>query len=152
MSQRFVLDTNIYIAAARRVERAEELKNFVSAFLPFLYIHAVVVQELLAGAVSEKALKQVERSLVTPFEKRGRLITPSWRTWKRSGQMIAELIARKRMSPGGQTRSFLNDALLAASLREEGIILITRNIEDFELLRNVETFQFMAPWPKGVQP
>ncbi|MGH7564655.1 MAG: type II toxin-antitoxin system VapC family toxin [Vicinamibacteria bacterium] len=149
---KFVLDTNIYIEAARSAKKAEELKNFVSAFLPFIYLHAVVVQELLAGATSARATGEIEKSLVTPFEKRGRLIIPAWRAWKRSGQMVAELIARKSLSPGGQTRSFLNDALIAASLREEGSTIITRNIEDFRLLSKVETFRFLEPWPKARQP
>lgn len=151
MSERFVLDTNIYIEAARSEERAEALKSFGSAFLPFIYLHAVVVQELLAGAISAKALSEIERSLITPFEKRGRLIIPTWRAWKRSGQMVAELIARKALSPGGHTRSFLNDALIAASLREEGNTLITRNLEDFTLLAKVEIFRFVEPWPKTLQ-
>ncbi len=152
MSERFVLDTNIYIGAARNKKKAEELKNFVSAQLPFLYLHAVVVQELLAGATSLKSASEIEKSLVRPFEKRGRLIIPSWRAWKRSGQMVAELIARKALSPSGYTHSFLNDALLAASLREEGTILITRNLEDFKLLAKVATFRFLEPWPKVAQP
>jgi predicted nucleic acid-binding protein len=152
MSERFVLDTNIYIEASRNQQKAEELKNFTSAYLPRIYLHAVVVQELLAGATSLKSAGEVEKSLVTPFEKRGRLISPSWKAWKRSGQMIAELIARKALSPGGFTRSFLNDALLAASLRKEGLTLITHNVGDFELLAKVETFRFVEPWPKVVQP
>lgn len=152
MSERFVLDANIYIEAARSEQKAEELKNFTSAYLPFIFLHAVVVQELFAGATSLKSAGEIQKSLVTPFERRGRLITPSWGAWKRSGQMVAELIAGKALSPGGYTRSFLNDALIAASLRKEGLSLITRNVEDFKLLAKVETFRFLEPWPKVVQP
>lgn len=52
---RFVLDTNLYIDAARSKQPTEELKSFVSAFLPSIYFHAVVAQELLVGATSVRA-------------------------------------------------------------------------------------------------
>ena len=148
---KFVLDTNLYIEAARDREKSEELESFISTFMPFIHLHAVVVQELLSGASSMKALGEIERSLVAPFEKRGRLIIPSWRAWKRSGQMVAELVVRKTPSARSFTRSFLNDALIAASVREEGAVLITHNIDDFKLLATVESHRFLAPWPKSLE-
>lgn len=54
--------------------------------------------------------------------------------------------------PRGYTRSVLNYALLTASLRKEGLTLITNKLEDFKLLAKVETFHFVEPWPKVVQP
>jgi predicted nucleic acid-binding protein len=146
--KRYVLDTNLYIEASRDPGKAEELKAFSSAFLPFLSLHAVVAQELLAGAISEEVEDEIERSLISPFERRDRLIVPSWRAWVRSGELIAELVRQRILSPGGFGRSFINDALLAASLRESGHVLITRNTGDFERLARVERFQFVDPWPK----
>jgi predicted nucleic acid-binding protein len=148
--KRYVLDTNLYIEGARNRTKAEELKAFSSAFLPFLSLHAVVAQELLAGAISAEAKEEIERSLIAPFERRDRLIIPTWRAWLRSGEIIAELVRQKALSPGGFSRSFINDALLAASLRESGHVLITRNVGDFQLLARVERFQFTDPWPKAV--
>lgn len=146
---RYVLDTNIYIEAVREETKAEELKRFSSAFLPFLFLHAVVVQELLAGALTARGKKQLDESLVTPFEKRGRLVVPSYRAWKRSGEIVAELVTRKELSPGNFKRSFLNDAVLAASVREAGLTLVTLNQEDFRLIAKVEPFQFIKPWPNS---
>ena len=146
--RRFVLDTNLYIEAARDRERAEEFAQFSSAFLPSLYLHAVVVQELLAGAVSAEWRREVERGLVGPFEKRGRIIVPSYRAWKRSGEIVAELVAKKKISPGGMSRSFMNDVVLAASCRESGLILVTRNVRDFERIATVERLNVVEPWPR----
>ena len=145
----FVLDSNLYIEAARSRSKAEELASFSSAFLPRLFFHAVVAQELLAGAVSPERKRDIERGIIGPFERRGRLVTPTFRAWKRSGEVVADLIARRRLSSGGVARPFLNDVLLATSCREEGLTLITGNTADFELIAEIEPVRFRAPWPKA---
>lgn len=47
---KYVLDTNIFVAALRRPAVAEQLAAFYLAFLPATFLHAIVVQELLLGA------------------------------------------------------------------------------------------------------
>ena len=143
----YVIDTNVYVAADRDVERAEELERFSSAYLPFIHFHAVVAQELLAGAIDQRREKLVDESLILPFERRGRVLVPSFAAWKGAGRILSQLIQRKLMSPGGFKRSFINDCVLAASCREVGATLITLNREDFELIRQVLSFEFTAPWP-----
>lgn len=144
---KYVLDTNIYIAAARDASKAQELIEFYAAFLPSTYFHAAVAQELLAGAVDRSKRRQVEKAYIKPFQTRGRVIVPTYTTWRRSGELVGLLIEAGTMSPGGVGRSFLNDAILAASCREFGLTLITQNIRDFERLREVERFKFVPPWP-----
>lgn len=61
------------------VERAEELIRFQSAFLPFARLHAVVAQELLAGAVNTKRGRQIHEFYIALFEARERVVTPSFR-------------------------------------------------------------------------
>lgn len=145
--RKYVVDTNLYIAADRDVAKAEEMIQFYSAFLPFTYLHAVVAQELLLGAVDTRRGQLIHEACIAPFETRGRLINPSFQSWKRSGQIVATLVQRRVISPGGFGRSFLNDVLLAVSCREAGATLITNNIADFERIRQVERFDFVAPWP-----
>jgi len=145
----YVLDSNVYIEAARSALKAEELVSFSSSFLPQLYFHAVVAQELLAGATNSEWRREIERGIVGPFERRGRLVTPTFKAWKRSGEIIADLIERRRLSPGGVPRSFLNDVLLAVSCREAGLTLVTNNTADFELIAEVEPVRFGLPWPKA---
>jgi hypothetical protein len=43
--------------------------------------------------------------------------------------------------------SFVNDCLLAASCREQGFTLITKNHRDFEIIRKVEDFEVRKPRP-----
>ena len=145
---RFVLDTNLYIAADSDVDWSEELVRFTSAYLPSIYLHGVVVQEILAGAIDRRREKLVEESLVAPFERRGRVIAPTFSAWKSAGRIAMRLVQLKLMSPGGFKRSFLNDCLLAASCREHGIKLITTNREDFDLIRRVQPFEYGQPWPE----
>jgi predicted nucleic acid-binding protein len=141
------VDSNLYIEAVRDSQAAAGLAEFAVAYAPNLLLHAVVAQELSAGATSTGARRQLERELFNPLERRGRLVVPTYAAWKRSGEIIAELIARGDLSVGGVPRSFPNDALLAASCREAGIALITRNRADFERIRKVEPVEIVAPWP-----
>lgn len=145
--RKYVLDTNLYIAADRSEPKAEELIQFYSAFLPFTYLHATVAQELLAGAVDGRRGRKIQESYISPFERRDRLLTPTYRTWKRSGEVIAALVQEKVISPGGFRKSFLNDVLLAVSCREFGMTLVTMNQNDFERIREIERFEFVPPWP-----
>jgi predicted nucleic acid-binding protein len=72
---------------------------------------------------------------------------PSYRAWKRAGDIIATLIRRRHLSASGVPRSFPNDALIAASCREQGVTLITNNRTDFERISPVEPLDFITDWP-----
>jgi predicted nucleic acid-binding protein len=144
---RYTLDTNLYIGAARDPARAQELERFTTAYLPSIHLHAVVAHEMLAGVPDRRRERLVEDSLIAPFERRGRVVTPSFSAWKNAGLILSRLVQKKSLSPGGFKRSFMNDCILAASCREEGITLITNNREDFDLIRKVMPFQVAAPWP-----
>ena len=144
---RYVLDTNLYVEAVRDRSAAAGLAQFSSMYLPQIHLHAVVAQELMIGAINASARKQLDRDLVQPFERRGRVIVPGYRAWKRSGEVIAELTELKALSRGGVARSFLNDVLLAVSCREEGFTIITPNTADFARIQKVEAVRYVAPWP-----
>lgn len=146
---KYILDTNLYIAANRDAVAAEGLLGFYGTHLPFTYLHATVAQELMLGGLDASARRQVRDAYLRPFETRGRVVVPSYQAWVRSGELVASLIQRGDISAGGFTRSFLNDALLAASCREFGLTLITSNTRDFARLRQVERFDFRPPWPTG---
>jgi predicted nucleic acid-binding protein len=145
--KRYVLDSNIYITAARDGRFAGELIRFSERFLPQLYLNAVVVQELYTGAIDERARRFIEGQIVKPFEKRGRLIVPTYRAWKRSGSIVAELVKKRILTAGGIPKSFMNDVLLATSCEEAGAEVVTLNGRDFGRIQQVEHVSFTAPWP-----
>lgn len=145
---KYVLDTNIFVRADHDRGWGEQLMTFYAAFLPSTYLHAVVVQELLLGAVNPRRRKAVYEGYVAPFERRQRIITPGYRAWRRSGEVVGTLVHQRRLSPGGFSRSFLNDVLLAVSCRQLGITVLTTNERDFALISTVERVEFAAPWPR----
>ena len=145
--RKYVVDTNLYIEAARSDEAADALKGFYARFLPWVHLHSVVAQELLAGAVSPDLERATWEGFVAPFEAVRRVVTPGHRTWTQAGEIMAGLVRRRRLSPGGFGRSFVNDCLIAASAREHGFVLVTRNSQDFELIREVEPVSIVPPWP-----
>jgi predicted nucleic acid-binding protein len=123
------------------------MERFTTAYLPHIHLHAVVAQEMLAGVANRRREKLVERSLIAPFERRGRIVTPSFGAWKTAGLILSKLVQKRAISPGGFKRSFVNDCILAASCRETGITLITNNRDDFDLIREVLPFELVTPWP-----
>lgn len=144
---KYVVDTNLYIEATRSEEAADDLNAFYARSLPRIHLHSVVAQELLAGAVRPSLEHRLYEEIIYPFEAVGRVLTPTHWSWKRAGEIMARLVREKRLSPGGFLPSFPNDCLIAASAREHGFVLITRNMRDFELIGSVEPVQALPPWP-----
>ncbi len=83
--------------------------------------------------------------MFAPYERRGRLITPSYEAWKETGRVLAELVAPAQWRT--VTRSFVNDVVLAMSCRETGAVLVTGNARDFARIASVREFDFVQPWP-----
>lgn len=147
MPKKYVVDTNLYVRAWRDPIERVNLRAFIAAAGPYIYLHSVVASELLAGSVNPAIRRQTEDLFIEPFERRNRIITPQHGTWKRAGTVLARLIKAKRAGETGVTRSFFNDCLLAVSAREEGLTIVTDNSKDFELIDSVERISFVAPWP-----
>jgi predicted nucleic acid-binding protein len=145
--RKYTLDTNLFIEAFRDSAANAELIQFHSAFAPFEYLHSVVVQELRAGVKPGRSLRLLERQILDPFIRRGRLITPSFATWKKSGDALRDLARRDGLDLRNIRKSFGNDILLAASCREAGVVLITDNLADFKRIHGVLPFEFLRPWP-----
>ena len=147
--RRYVLDTNLYVEAITTDEGNAALASFQRRFAPFVFQHSTVAQEILAGAADEAGFRAYREAWVAPFEALGRVLTPSHGEWMRAARIMARLVERGERSPGGFTRSFLNDCLLAASAREQGFVLVTRNARDFDVIERVERgFRHVAPWPR----
>jgi predicted nucleic acid-binding protein len=141
-----VIDTNLYVDAFRSEAGKAALTAFQGMFAPFIHLSAVVAHELRAGVRGESAAT-LEASVIAPFERRGRVVTPSYAVWKEAGRVLAELVAPSDWR--SVTRSFVNDVLLSMSCREAGMVLVTGNLRDFERIAAVREFDFVPPWPTG---
>jgi predicted nucleic acid-binding protein len=144
---KYVLDSNIYISATRDGTWNDELAAFLWAWTPSIYLLSVVAGELLTGAVTAELERKTYSEFIAPLEDTNRVVTPSHAAWKRAGLIITKLVRAKRLAAGTVPRSFFSDCLIAASARESGCTIITRNLKDFELIRTVERVEVVPPWP-----
>lgn len=146
---KYVIDTNLYVEAITTDAGNEALAAFQRRFAPLLYQHSTVAQEILAGARDEAGHREYHEDWIAPFEDLGRIVTPSHGAWLRAALSMARLVEGGHMRPGGFSRSFLNYCLIAASSREHGFVLVTRNARDFELIGRVEPgLMWVPPWPE----
>jgi predicted nucleic acid-binding protein len=138
---KYALDTNRFIDALRNADDEARLLAFHERYAPAEFLSAVVALELRARARSLIEAANLQRHLFAPFERRGRVFAPSYSTWKVAGAAVAKLRGVQL------TRAFYNDILLAASCREHGVTLLSRNAADFERIRRVFRFEFLPNWP-----
>ena len=144
---KYALDTNIFIDGFRSEEGHTEVFAFLNRALPFTYVSAVVMQELAAGARTTEAARDVQHGVFEPFERRRRVFAPSAAAFAESGRVLAAVAAREGWQLVDENASLLNDALIAASCREQGITLITRDGDFKRLAPFVKGFRYAAPWP-----
>jgi predicted nucleic acid-binding protein len=145
---KYVLDSNLYIQATRENAFNDELEAFFWSAAPHIYLHSVVAGELVAGAFHPDLERRTFEDFIQPHQDTGRVITPNHSTWLRAGQIIVKLVRTRRLGAKGVPRSFFNDCLIAASAREHGLTVITRNTADFELIGTVEPVEAVPPWPE----
>ena len=149
MPSKYALDTNVLIAAFRDAAANEALQRFRTAYAPFEHLSVVVVQELRTGATTPQAARALQRNVFEPFERRGRTFAPSSEAWKAAGRALAGLMAERGVDSATMKKTLINDALLAASCREAGVMLVTRNVRDFERIAEHIPFRFAAPGPRS---
>jgi predicted nucleic acid-binding protein len=144
---KYALDTNIFIDGFRSEEAQAEIFTFLNRALPFTYLSAVVMQELAAGARTAEAARELQRGVFDTFERRRRVFAPSPTAFTDSGRALAAVAAREGWQLFDQKPSLLNDALIATSCREQGIMLITKDTDFKRLSSYIKGFRCAAPWP-----
>jgi predicted nucleic acid-binding protein len=143
----FLLDTNVYIDAFNDPAFGAEFRRFHQANLPRLVLSAVVAHQILVGANDANRLRALERGLLEPFRSRRRLHVPSMRTWELAAEIDRGLRRLGGFAGSLGTRAFANDMLIAATARELGATIVTRNLSDFRVIARVMPVRFEPPWP-----
>lgn len=144
--RKYVLDTGCFIDATHDATARAALEAFTLGAAPGLHLSSVVAAELRAG--SGNAGPVLDRLVLAPYIRRGRIVTPSARSWEALGTTLATLAEREGLDLAQVRRSFVFDILLAHSCRELGATLISANTRDLERIRRVFPFDFVAPYPK----
>ena len=147
---KYTFDTNIFIDGFRNEDARAEVFAFLNRALPFTYLSAVVIQELALGARTPAVVRAVQRRVFELFERRRRVFTPSSAAFAESGRVLAAVAAREGWQLLDDKPSLLNDALIAASCREQGITLITKDGDFKRLASFVKGFRYAAPWPAAI--
>jgi predicted nucleic acid-binding protein len=143
----FLLDSNVYIDSFNDPAFGAEFRRFHQANLPRVVLSAVVAHEILVGANDADRLRAFEQTLLEPFRTRRRIHVPSLRTWELAAQIDRGLRRLGGFEGSLNRRGFANDMLIAATARDLGATIVTRNLSDFQLIAKVLPIEFEPPWP-----
>lgn len=126
-----LIDTNIFIDRFSDPELYKDI--FMSAGL--VYLSAVVLMELKAGAHSKEAVSAVNE-LIEFFKRVERIVAPSIHDYEMAGEIVAKLQSSKGYDVRKST-SITNDCLIATTAKTVGAVLYTQNKKDYLTIQDV---------------
>ncbi len=137
---KILIDSNLYIHFLRTGAYSESIKALYTFRIRDICFSSVVAEELFQGALDIHGKRNVE-TLLKPFEKVNRIITPTHEDWKEAGLLISK-IRTKRRDLSAHLNRLTHDMLIALSARRIGAIVYTANQKDFELISKFKAFHF----------
>jgi predicted nucleic acid-binding protein len=141
----FVFDTNVAVGAARDRRERAQFDAFIRARRGQVWLHATVWLELEVGARTAEERVALE-AFTEPFVDAGRVLVPTQAAWQQAGRVLAGLAVERGINV--RRSSVHHDAVIAASTRESGFTLVTRNLADFRAIaRYLSKLSFQAPYP-----
>ena len=106
--------------------------------------HSPVTEAELAAAIglldpARPDTRDIVTEIVAVIDQRPtyRTINPDLEIWQEAG-VLSGMLARLQGYGKDQRRRALNDALLFASARKYGCVVLTRNVVDFDFLEQLE--------------
>ena len=138
MQEKVVFDTCIYIDLFNR----GKYKNEFSGFKKIMYLSHPVLHELWMGAKTEKEVNHLLYFSHT-FIKLKRLIRPHPETQLKIGITCQKLYSSGLLDP--RHPKIYNDVCIALLTRQIGATLVTKNIKDFTVIREIIKFKFRLP-------
>ena len=119
------------------------MDEVLSASSP-VYLSSVVAKELLSGA-HEHELRGLEKHLLRPLEKLGRVVTPTHRAWRDAGRILYKL----RTVGWKITPALTNDVLIAVSATQIGATVVHDNARDYNAIqRFFPRLRHRVGWPE----
>jgi predicted nucleic acid-binding protein len=135
---KYLLDTNVYLDASRSAIKRDQFRTAFFPLLPATCLSAVVVYELMVDAADRRSRAYVE-DFIRPLERTGRVVTPTFDDWVEASALVTAIELRDK---GWRSKlpALLNDILIALSARRVGAMVLTRNRDDFLLIRRHKGF------------
>jgi predicted nucleic acid-binding protein len=135
----YLVDTNVYIRSSNDAAFAARFEVFQRSTDP-LFVSTVVLAEVILGARDPS----IHDDIVTALTAGTTAHTPISDDWL----VAASAIARLGGEAVTKSRSFWNDAILAAQCERLGMTLITQNTADFRRLGRFIGVTVEAPFPR----
>jgi len=139
-----VFDTSVYISAIRSgdagildLRRASRMGSEDSQPL---WLSAVVLSELLIGAVDKTARRRL-LEMEKEFVRVNRMLVPQQSDWRLSGEVLS-LIGQQSGYEQVRRVRMTNDALIAMSVARNGFVVLTKNPQDFEQIAKFRAFKW----------
>lgn len=136
---KIILDTSVYIPMLRSGKGPGSVIDAVDSVI---YLSAVVMQELYAGAVDGNTLDFLNDLCVT-FQKNGRIITPCKEDWFAAGSILSRMGQKHGFETIKKGR-LVNDVLIAISCGKIDAVLLTQNRKDFQRIQEFLKFDFIS--------
>lgn len=137
-----LIDSDVYIDFLQSGRFHAGIARIYAQHTPDIYFSSVVIEELLAGAISPVERKNVE-ALYGPFERAGRIVAPTHVNWKETGDLLARIF-REQPSYRSKLPHIVADCLVAMSACAIGATIYTGNRQDFELIQRFRHFTLIV--------
>jgi tRNA(fMet)-specific endonuclease VapC len=124
---KLIFDTSIYIPFINQGIAHPIIETHQGR--PLIYMSAVVLEELYAGALDIRSVKLLDK-MYDAFSEMNRLIIPDAADWRKAGIVIARLGNKYGFEQLYLSR-LTNDVLIAATARKMGAVVVTNNKKDF---------------------
>lgn len=135
-----ICDTSVYIPFINKGIAHPVFSN--ESVRPVLYMSAVVLSELYAGAHESQSIKLLDK-LYRTFQNVGRLIVPADHDWQQTGCIIAKL-KKKHGFEAKYLARIQNDILIAYSAKKIGASIVTQNEKDFLRIKEFIDFRIFG--------
>ena len=134
-----LLDSSVYIPFINRGIAIPSLE--ISSGMPLLYMSAVVMEELYAGAYDRFTIRLLDKIFHT-FDRTNRLVIPNKLDWQEAGKVIARIGRMGRFQKQTLVR-LTHDTLIALAAKRVGAILYSKNVKDFQKIQAHVPFRFL---------
>lgn len=135
----YVADTNVYVSAANNPAFRRQFEDFIRARGPLL-VSSIVAAEVLVGIPDVTRHPAAVRALSAGTSP----LAPTSDDWIQAAMTLARLGGDAVVT---KSRSFWNDILLAAQCARMGVVLITRNTQDFRRIGRHLAVTAEPPFP-----